>query len=355
MHDLGVVGLVFFEVFVPAEAAWPPPGEEHFVDALPVGLGGALNTASVARALGLDVALISPRGGGLTDLAIAARVAALGLHDLPWPAPSDGAITLVRSTPHDRAFLSAIAPGTLAGCPPLPAARWIHVGGLGEAELLADRLAEARAAGARVSVSAGWDPPRLAALRARLEAGSTTPPWDLFFANAREAEALVGTAEGAEHQLAGRVAHRRGRDVWRSRCARRAERRAVRRRGRARRRARSYRRGRCVRGRRDRGACAGAGAGGVPGAGCAERGAGAGAARGRGGVRAWGSTWRFPNHFSPVPAADEALGPPVARTCAAFANNDDASVGAEIAASFSSKVAIPAGSDTARRTAIAAS
>jgi sugar/nucleoside kinase (ribokinase family) len=206
MHDLGVVGLVFFEVFVPAEAAWPPPGEEHFVDALPVGLGGALNTASVARALGLDVALISPRGGGLTDLAIAARVAALGLHDLPWPAPSDGAITLVRSTPHDRAFLSAIAPGTLAGCPQLPAARWIHVGGLGEAELLADRLAEARGAGARVSVSAGWDPPRLAALRARLEAGSTTPPWDLFFANAREAEALVGTAEGAEHLLAGRVA-----------------------------------------------------------------------------------------------------------------------------------------------------
>lgn len=205
MHDLGVVGLVFFEVFVPAEASWPPPGEEHFVDALPVGLGGALNTASVARALGLDVALISPRGAGLTDLAIAARVAALGLHDLPWPAPSNGAITLVRSTPHDRAFLSAIAPGTLAGCPPLPAARWIHVGGLGEAELLADRLAAARAADARVSVSAGWDPPRLAALRARLEAGST-PPWDLFFANAREAEALVGTAEGAEHLLAGRVA-----------------------------------------------------------------------------------------------------------------------------------------------------
>lgn len=80
------------------------------------------------------------------------------------------------------------------------------MGGLGEAELLADRLAAARAAGARVSVSAGWDPPRLAALRARLEAGTTTSPWDLFFANAREAEALVGTTVGAEQLLAGRVA-----------------------------------------------------------------------------------------------------------------------------------------------------
>ena len=114
MLDLGVVGLVFFEVFVPADVDWPQQGEENFVDRLPVGLGGALNTASVAKALGARVALISPRGDGLTDLMIRAAVQRLGVEDHPWPGPPDPGITLVRSTPHDRAFISAIAPGAPA-------------------------------------------------------------------------------------------------------------------------------------------------------------------------------------------------------------------------------------------------
>ena len=54
--ELCVAGLVYFEVFVPGGVI-PPPGEELFVDNLRLGLGGALNTASVAAALGLDVVL----------------------------------------------------------------------------------------------------------------------------------------------------------------------------------------------------------------------------------------------------------------------------------------------------------
>lgn len=46
-------GLVFFEVFLPDGELRPEPGTEVFVDELAVGLGGALNGASVARALDL--------------------------------------------------------------------------------------------------------------------------------------------------------------------------------------------------------------------------------------------------------------------------------------------------------------
>lgn len=199
MFDIGVVGLVFFEVFVPGDAEWPPPGEERWVSSLPVGLGGALNSASVARALGLEVTLVSPRGAGLTDRAIASEVARLGIPSPPWPASSDAAITLIRSTPRDRAFLSAVAPDALEDCPALPRARYLHVGGLGDAEAVDARLAEARAAGARVSVSAGWDPPRLEALRAR----RGPPPWDLFFCNTKEADAIGLSLD----EMVGRVAH----------------------------------------------------------------------------------------------------------------------------------------------------
>jgi hypothetical protein len=49
-------GLVFFEVFLPDGELRPEPGTEVFVDELAVGLGGALNGASVARALGCEQA-----------------------------------------------------------------------------------------------------------------------------------------------------------------------------------------------------------------------------------------------------------------------------------------------------------
>ncbi len=204
MIDLGVVGMVFFEVFVPEDAEWPEPGTESRVSGLPVGVGGSLNGASVARALGLEVALASPRGNGITDRAIVSEVMRLGITNLSWPGPDDAAITLVRSTPHDRAFLTAVAEHALDGCPPLPPARWVHVGGLLEAERLAQRLAVARAAGARISVSAGWDEERLARLRAQLETHTGEPPWDLFFANTKELEALGAASIDA---LVGKLAH----------------------------------------------------------------------------------------------------------------------------------------------------
>ena len=49
MTDLVVVGMAYFEVFVPPHVR-PRPGEELFVDGIALGLGGALNTATVAAA-----------------------------------------------------------------------------------------------------------------------------------------------------------------------------------------------------------------------------------------------------------------------------------------------------------------
>ncbi|MFZ3028136.1 MAG: carbohydrate kinase family protein, partial [Rhodoferax sp.] len=69
MTDLVVVGLAYFEVFVPPHAR-PAPGEEVFVDGMTLALGGALNTASVAAALGLRVTLCLPMGHGIVDQAV---------------------------------------------------------------------------------------------------------------------------------------------------------------------------------------------------------------------------------------------------------------------------------------------
>lgn len=66
MTDLVVVGLAYFEVFVPPHAH-PAPGEEVFVDGMTLALGGALNTASVAAALGLRVTLCLPIGHGIVS------------------------------------------------------------------------------------------------------------------------------------------------------------------------------------------------------------------------------------------------------------------------------------------------
>lgn len=203
MIDVGVVGLVFFEVFVPEDATWPELGEETMVPSLPVGLGGALNTASTARALGLEVTLISPTGRGLTDRMIAEEVTRLGIGRVSWEGRDDAAITLVRSTPTDRAFISSMAEDALEGCPELPRVRWIHVGGLSEAERLSERLAEARTRGTSISVSANWDPDRLAALAERMKRPPGTPEWDLFFTNAKEAE-VIGARDPRD--IVGRLA-----------------------------------------------------------------------------------------------------------------------------------------------------
>jgi sugar/nucleoside kinase (ribokinase family) len=180
-RELAVVGLIYFEVDCPRIAAAPPAGEELFVARLPVRLGGALNTASVARALGIDGILCHPRGEGLTDVAAASVIARLQLPVVTWPCGPDPAVSLVFRDVADRAFVSAADLGAVAACPPLPAARWIHVAGLHEAHAIAPRLAEARRRGATVSVSASWAPDLLAALGR--ERGR---PWDLLFLNQAE-------------------------------------------------------------------------------------------------------------------------------------------------------------------------
>ena len=213
MHtDLCVVGLVYFEVDCPRRALAPEPGEELFVARLPVRLGGALNTASVARALGAATRLAYPRGGGLTDVAVAAQLDRLGIAATTWAVGDDPAISLVFRDAGDRAFVSASDFAGLARCPPLPAARWIHVAGLREAEAVAPRLTEARARGTRVSVSASWATDLLDALHRE-----QSRPWDTLFVNAKElARAAAATGEPPSWRVIGGAAdddhrHRRRR------------------------------------------------------------------------------------------------------------------------------------------------
>ena len=89
--DLVVVGMAYFEVFVPPHVR-PTPGEEIFVDGMVLALGGALNTASVAAALGLKVTLCLPMGEGLVDQAVRLLAQRLGITLMPLPAPDNPAI-----------------------------------------------------------------------------------------------------------------------------------------------------------------------------------------------------------------------------------------------------------------------
>lgn len=195
--ELCIAGLVYFEVFVPG-GRMPPPGEETFVEGIRLGLGGALNTASVAAALGLQVGLAYPRGQGLSDEAIAQRIEQLGIASLTWPAGNDPAVSLVFSGADDRSFVSAANFAALSTSPALPDARWIHVPGLLEAHYLAEPLARARANGARISVSGSWAPIELA----RLGRFSHTP-WDLLILNDKEAVLAGGSAQQAPERLQG--------------------------------------------------------------------------------------------------------------------------------------------------------
>lgn len=193
--DLVVVGLAYFEVFVPPHTH-PAAGEEVFVDGITLALGGALNTASVAAALGLNVSLCVPMGQGLADQAVTLMARRLGITLVPLAARDNPAISLVFSDNHDRAFVSTADLDVLHGVECLPACSWVHVPGLEEAARLASPLARARQDGARVSVSASWSPPQLAqlsALRGR--------PWDLLVLNEKEAQAACGDVLGAPRRL----------------------------------------------------------------------------------------------------------------------------------------------------------
>lgn len=197
--DLCVAGFVFFEVLVPPVATWPDPGQEVFVRRMPVGLGGALNAASVAKGLGLDVVLAAPLGKGLTDVAVRHALLELAIPTATWEASaSDLAVSLVISSARDRSFLSAVELDALASCPELPEARWIHVGGLREARALAPQLARAKTRGAKISVSGSWIPEELSALAQRRD-----QPWDLLVMNGAEAAFAAGDVGSAPMKLSG--------------------------------------------------------------------------------------------------------------------------------------------------------
>jgi sugar/nucleoside kinase (ribokinase family) len=197
MTDLVVVGLAYFEVFVPPHTR-PAPGEEAFVDGMTLALGGALNTASVAAALGLRVTLCLPMGHGIVDQAVAVLAQRLGITLAPLPARDNPAISLVFSDAQDRAFVSSAQLDALAGVRHLPAGAWVHVPGLEEAARLAEPLAQARRQGARISVSASWSPQQLAQLARRQDCA-----WDLLVLNEKEAQAACGQAADAPARLAG--------------------------------------------------------------------------------------------------------------------------------------------------------
>lgn len=189
--------MCYLDVFVP-RCALPPPGQEVFVDAISLRLGGAANSASVAAALGIDVALCVPQGDGIADMALGTVAKQLGIALAPLPAGPDPAISIVLSDPHERAFISAASFGALDEVEALPAATWILVPGLEEAARLSGPLARARRDGALVAVSGSWRPQRLAEL-----AQLAGRPWDLLVLNESEAEAACGSAARAPELLAG--------------------------------------------------------------------------------------------------------------------------------------------------------
>lgn len=196
MTDLVVVGLAYFEVFVPPHVR-PAPGEEVFVDGIALALGGALNTASVAAALGLKVSLCVPMGHGIVDQAVELLAQRLGITLVPLAARDNPAISLVFSDAQDRAFVSTAELDTLASVKHLPASTWVHVPGLEEAARLCGPLTRVRQDGALISVSGSWSPRQLSQL-ARHQGHA----WDLLVLNEKEAQAACGAAEGAPQRLA---------------------------------------------------------------------------------------------------------------------------------------------------------
>ena len=196
LTDLVVVGLAYFEVFVPPHAR-PAPGEEVFVDGIALALGGALNTATVAAALGLRVTLCVPMGHGIVDQAVELLAQRLGITLVPLASRDNPAISLVFSDADDRSFVSTAELDVLASVRRLPASTWVHVPGLEEAARLAGPLAQARQDGARISVSGSWSPRQLGRLQGRQDR-----PWDLLVLNEKEALAACSDVASAQQALA---------------------------------------------------------------------------------------------------------------------------------------------------------
>lgn len=202
MFELVVVGPAFFEAFVPS-IPFPPPGEEAFVDEIGLGLGGALNAASVAAALGIRTAFMHPRTGWEVDSMVAHCCKVTGIIDMPWGDGGRPFVSLVRSDSRNRSFLSCADWSLFDACPSIPPTLHVHAGGLVEFDLIRGTLERARARGAMVSTCAGWNPPVLARL-----AREHSCPLDILFMNSDEATCMCGDTARALEFLPGRVAGR---------------------------------------------------------------------------------------------------------------------------------------------------
>lgn len=198
--EVCVVGLIYFECEIPKAPEPIEPGTERHVDHIPLTLGGALNTASVAAALGLSSGVVFPQGRGLSDASVRAALERLPVAAFPFPGRDDPAITLVWRDARERTFLSAADFEALWRCPKLPSARVVHVPGLLEARALEARLVEAKAQKAKVSLAGSWTPEGFAWLR-NLVGGASEARFDLIVLNAKEAEAVAGDVAGALEAL----------------------------------------------------------------------------------------------------------------------------------------------------------
>lgn len=187
---LCVAGLVYFEVFIPDEGLDVAPGRETFVDDIDIGLGGVLNPASVAACLDIDTTIAHPHGRGLTDAATAHAIDEMKLATVRWPASSDPAISLVRSTEGDRSFVSRADYDALSRCPELGGFDWLHVPGLHEAHHLREPLRRARRQGTTTSIAGSWAPQRLETL-----AEVDESICDVLLLNADEARRAAGMPE----------------------------------------------------------------------------------------------------------------------------------------------------------------
>lgn len=197
MSELLVTGMAYLDVFVPPVTP-PPAGQELLADAITLSFGGALNSASVGKALGLQVTLAVPVGDGIADHALVRQAARLGIALKTLHSSDDPAISLVLSAAGERAFVSAADYSALDRVERLPGARWILVTGLEEAARLAAPLARARQAGAAVAVSGSWAPQRLAEM-----ARQHDRPWDLLVLNEDEATCACADASHAPVLLQG--------------------------------------------------------------------------------------------------------------------------------------------------------
>lgn len=200
LPELLVVGAAFFEAFVPAEVQ-PEPGLEKYVADIPLGLGGALNSASVAAALGVSTGFMHPRTAWPVDSAITECCRRAGITEFVWGQGGRPFVTLVWSDAHDRSFMSSADWNLFSDCPFFPLASHIHIGGLTEFNLLGPQAADARARGVTLSTCAGWDPPILDRM-----ASETACPLDLLFMNRAEAVRMCGSLDAALERLPGKIA-----------------------------------------------------------------------------------------------------------------------------------------------------